>query len=87
MYILLRYRHQTKGRYVLMGYTCSMFIASTIYFGAAAKLTEITLIETVFNPATFAAVSSKISMTKNTAYVINIWLADSLVVCSFKLVI
>jgi hypothetical protein len=87
MYILLQYRHQTKGRYVLIVYTCSMFIASTIYFGAAAKLTEITLIETVFNPAAFAAVSSKVSMTKNTAYVVNVWLADSLVVCSAKLIV
>lgn len=87
MYILLQYKQKTKGRYILIAYTCSMFIASTIYFGAAAKLAEITLIETIFDPAALAAVSSKVSMTKNTAYIVNIWLADSLVVGSFKLII
>jgi len=80
MYILLQYNPKTKGRYILIAYTCSMFITTTVYFGAAAKLTEISLIETIFNPAALAAVSSKVSMTKNAAYIVNIWLADSLVV-------
>ena len=58
--------------------------SSTIYFWFSVRLSEITLINTIFNPEGLAGVSSKVSMAKNSAYVINIWLADSLVVGSVK---
>jgi hypothetical protein len=64
-----------------------MFIVSAIDFGVSLKLTEITLVETIFNPAALAGTSSKIAMARNAAYVVDVWLADSLVVCSVKLII
>jgi hypothetical protein len=84
MYILLQNRKKSRGQYILIAYTCAMFIASTIYNGLAISETEIIFIETIFNPAAFAGASSGAPMAKNAAYVINIWLADSLVVGSVK---
>lgn len=81
MYLLLQ-RKKSRGKYILIAYTCTMFIASTIYFGFAADLTDI-FIESIFNPAASTGVLSKY-MAKNAAYVINIWLADSLMVGSAK---
>lgn len=81
IYYQLQHRHQTKGRYVLIVYTCSMFIVSTVYFCCAAKWSEIEFVESTVNPAVFATLlSSKLAITKDTASVVNIWLADSLLI-------
>jgi hypothetical protein len=67
-------------------YTCAMFFVTTIYFCAAAKWSEIEFVESTVNPAVFAsALSSKLAITKDTAFVVNIWLADSLIVCYVNL--
>lgn len=86
MYYLLQQRQHTKGQYVLITYTCAMFIVSTIYFCTAAKWSEMEFVESTVNPAAFAsALSSEIAIAKDTASVVSIWLADSLIVCSFNL--
>jgi hypothetical protein len=65
-----------------------MFIVSTIYFCTATKWSEIEFVESTVNPAAFATLlSSKIAIAKDTASVVNIWLADALIVCYVNLVI
>jgi hypothetical protein len=81
IYFQMQHRQQTKGKYALIIYTCSMFIVSTIYFCTATKWSEIEFVESTVDPGAFAALlSSKISVTKDTASVVNIWLADGLIV-------
>lgn len=59
-----------------------MFIINTIYFGAAAKWSEIEFVEGTVNPGVFATLEwSHIAILKNVAYTFNFWLSDSLVVC------
>jgi hypothetical protein len=83
MYYLLQHRQHTKGQYVLIIYTCAMFTVSTIYFCCAAKWSEIEFVESTVNPGVFASLlSSPIAIAKDTASVVNFWLADSLIVCS-----
>jgi len=80
IYFQLQHRQQTKGRYILIIYTCAMFVSSTIYFCFGAKWSEIEFVESTANTAAFAsALSSQLALTKNTASVVNIWLADSLI--------
>lgn len=58
-----------------------MFIVSTTYFCTGTKWSEIEFVESTVDPAAFAALlSSKISVTKDAASVVNIWLADALMV-------
>lgn len=58
-----------------------MFTVSTIYFCSAAKWSEIEFVESTVNPALFASsLSSPIAIAKDTASVVNIWLADSLII-------
>lgn len=81
LYFQLQHRKQTKGRYVLIVYTSAMFVVSTIYFCVAAKWSAIEFVDSTVDPAVFASqLSSRLSITKDTAAVINIWLADSLIV-------
>lgn len=88
MYYLLQHRQHTKGQYVLIAYTCAMFTVSTIYFCSAAKWSEIEFVESTVNPALFASsLSSPIAIAKDTASVVNIWLADSLIVCSISILV
>ena len=83
LYFQLQHRQQSKGGYVLIVYTCAMFVSSTIYFCFGAKWSEIEFVETTANTAAFAsALSSQLAITKDTASCVTIWLADSLIVCS-----
>jgi len=80
LYFQLQHQQKSKGRYVLIIYTCAMFVTSTIYLCFGAKWSEIEFVESTADTAAFAsALSSQLALTKNTASVVNIWLADSLI--------
>ena len=57
-----------------------MFIVSTIYFVSGCVWSEIEFVETTDVGAYAKAPNSSLAILKNTAYCVNIWLADSLLV-------
>ncbi|KAJ7781714.1 hypothetical protein DFH07DRAFT_385330 [Mycena maculata] len=78
-FLLKKNRRSSKGQHVVLAYTCLMLVVNIIYFVAASKWSEIEFVESTENPAIFAAqLSTNYAIIKDTAYTINIWLADSL---------
>ncbi|KAJ3810413.1 hypothetical protein EV368DRAFT_48992 [Lentinula lateritia] len=71
-------RHQ---KWPWLIYNILIFVVSTIYFIGAAIWSEVEFVETTVNPSEFAGLlSSPLSILKDTASVVNIWLADSLII-------
>jgi hypothetical protein len=71
----------TSSRKVLLAYTILLFVSETIYFIAASKWSAIEFVDAPVDPAIFAGeLSSRISLLKDTMYVITIWIADSFIV-------
>ncbi|OCH93795.1 hypothetical protein OBBRIDRAFT_801701, partial [Obba rivulosa] len=67
-------------RRILTAYTVAIFIATTIYFIAAAKWNEIEFVEDGSGSASFAVqTSDRMAVMKDTAITVNILLADSLI--------
>ena len=61
-----------------------MFAVTTIYFVTACKWSEVEIVESTADIGAFAALqSSRLALVKNTAFTLNIWLADSLLVRSY----
>ncbi|KAJ7182735.1 hypothetical protein C8R43DRAFT_12207 [Mycena crocata] len=81
-FLLKRQRYNvSKARYVILGFTCLMLANNTVYFIAASKWSEIKFVEGIESPAIFAAqLSTNYAIVKHTAYIVNIWLADSLMI-------
>lgn len=82
-HFFFKYRRKSNAHRIIVAYTVIMFVINTIYFGAAAKWSEIEFVESTVDPGVFATLeSSHIAILKNVAYVFNFWLSDSLIVCS-----
>ncbi|KAJ7705445.1 hypothetical protein B0H17DRAFT_668545 [Mycena rosella] len=80
-FLLKQQRNYFQSRHVVLTYTCLMLVVNTVYFIAAAKWSEIEFVETSEDPAVFAVqLSTTYAIIKDTAYIVNIWLADSLMI-------
>ncbi|KAJ6598437.1 hypothetical protein DFH09DRAFT_1356681 [Mycena vulgaris] len=80
-FLLKRPGHSSTSRHVILGYTCLMLVVNTVYLVAASQWSEIEFVESSENPAIFAAqLSTNYAIIKHTAYIVNIWLADSLMI-------
>ncbi|EJD43629.1 hypothetical protein AURDEDRAFT_66393, partial [Auricularia subglabra TFB-10046 SS5] len=84
MHFLWERRARTAGHYITSGYTILMFCVTIVYFTCSCKWSEIEFVELtmdpcVVRPARGVELISKLTITKNTASVVNIWLADSLI--------
>ncbi|KAJ7489354.1 hypothetical protein FB451DRAFT_1125682 [Mycena latifolia] len=80
-FLVKKQRHYSKTRHVILAYTWLMLIVNTVYFIAASKWSEIEFVESNENPTIFAVqLSTTYAIIKNIAYIVNIWLADSLMI-------
>ncbi|EJD43614.1 hypothetical protein AURDEDRAFT_152478 [Auricularia subglabra TFB-10046 SS5] len=81
IHFLLQRKVRARGQWVLLCYTVTMLLVSIVYFVCGCKWSEVEFVEGVASPAEFASLlsSSVLSVTKNTATVVNIFLADSLI--------
>lgn len=74
-------RKSGRPHIVMIVYTVTMFVTTTIYFVAAAAWSEIEFVETPLRSGVFAVqLSNRLAVLKDTTSVVNIWLADSLIV-------
>ncbi len=59
-----------------------MFMTTTTYFISATIWSEQEFVESTVNPGIFASLTSgRLAILKDTAICVNMWLADSLIVC------
>lgn len=73
-------RKSGRPHIVMIVYTVTMFVTTTIYFVAAAAWSEIEFVETPLRSGVFAVqLSDRLAVLKDTTSVVNIWLADSLI--------
>ncbi|KAF8514422.1 hypothetical protein BU17DRAFT_68359 [Hysterangium stoloniferum] len=71
-----RWQHQ-----ITLWYTLAMLVVSTIYYISGAKWSEVEFVESTVNPGVFATLlSNPLAICKDTAFTVNIWLADSLII-------
>ena len=81
IHFLLSRKKNSRSRNILLAYTVLMVVVNTIYFVTGSVWAEIEFVEsTAIIGAYDTALSSVTSILKNTFYVIDIWLADSLLV-------
>ncbi|OSX62053.1 hypothetical protein POSPLADRAFT_1046515 [Postia placenta MAD-698-R-SB12] len=74
-------RREGKYHYVLITYTFAMSIATTIYFISGSQWSEQEFVQDAGDSAAVALLmSSPLAEAKNVAIVVNIWLADSLII-------
>lgn len=81
LHFLLQRKTRTTGHYITLGYTVLMLLVSIIYFTCSCKWSEIEFVEATIDPSLFAILTgaSTLTVTKNAASVVNIFLADSLI--------
>ena len=81
IHFLVHRGKQGRAHRVILGYTLVMFCVSTIYFVYGCKWSEIEFVESTVNIGVYASLQdSRLAILKDTAFTVNIWLADSLLV-------
>jgi hypothetical protein len=87
IHFLLRRRTGVWYREVTLLYTIAMLVVFSIYFITTTKWVEVVIIETT-NPAAFVSeLFSPLALWRDTTYSVSLWLADSLIVSSSKVMI
>jgi hypothetical protein len=87
IHFLLQRRAGVWYREVTLLYTIAMLVVYSIYFVTTTKWTEVVIIETT-NPAAFVSeLFSPLALWRDTTYSASLWLADSLIVSSPKVMI
>ena len=80
-HFLVRRGRQRRSYPVILGYTLATFCVSTIYFVSGCKWSEIEFVESTVDIGVYASLQdSRLAVLKDTAFTVNIWLADSLLV-------
>ena len=86
IHFLLKRRFNTRSQKIILTYTILMFLMTTLYYGAGCAWAEIEFVESTMNIDVYdLKTNSRLSVLKDTAYVLNIFLADSLIVSSYLL--
>ncbi len=86
IHFLLKRRTETRSQKIILGYTICMLVITTIYFVSGCVWSEIEFVEATVDISVFDTLqSSSLAILKDTAYVVNIWLADSLLVRDYHL--
>ena len=81
IHFLLKRRSNTRAHRIILAYTILMLVVTTIYYVSACVWAEVEFVESTANIELYdLRTDSRLSVLKNTAYVINIYLADSLLV-------
>ncbi|KAI0648776.1 hypothetical protein C8Q79DRAFT_904402 [Trametes meyenii] len=81
IHFLLQRRRKTTSQRIVLVYTFVMLIVSTAYFVCASVWSEVEFVERTSDIGVFDThLDSTLAILKDTFYVINIWLADSLLV-------
>lgn len=81
IHFLLRRGIKSPPQIIIFVYTLLMFFATTIYFVSACAWSEVEFVEATVNVAVYdTRTSTRLSLLKDTSYIVNIWLADSLLV-------
>ncbi|KAI0324257.1 hypothetical protein GY45DRAFT_1349503 [Cubamyces sp. BRFM 1775] len=81
IYILLKRRSASKtyAHRIILSYTVLMLIVSTGYFVCGAVWSEVEFVESTADISVYdTLLNSPLAVLKDTLYVVNIWLADSL---------
>ncbi|TCD61212.1 hypothetical protein EIP91_008781 [Steccherinum ochraceum] len=84
---LLKHRNETRPQKVVLGYTITMLATATIWFVCAARVNEIqTAVEKGLSEDLDGVEQSNLKKIINVAFVLNIWLADSLFICRLYII-
>lgn len=81
IHFLLKRRSNTLSHRIILAYTILMLTVTTIYYASGCVWAEVEFVESTANIELYdLQTNSRLSVLKNTAYVFNIYLADSLLV-------
>ncbi|TBU39965.1 hypothetical protein BD309DRAFT_968480 [Dichomitus squalens] len=81
IHFLLKRRSNTRSQKIILAYTILMLAMTTLYYVSGCVWAEVEFVESTMNIDVYdLQTNSRLSVLKDTAYVINIYLADSLLI-------
>ncbi|KAI9060762.1 hypothetical protein FKP32DRAFT_1013146 [Trametes sanguinea] len=87
IHFLLKRRAKANSQRVILAYTIVMLLFTTGYFVSGAMWSEIEFVESANNIAEYASsLNQTLAIVKDTFYILNIWLADSLLIYRLHIV-